>query len=72
MEKKLEVEADAGRKTHFGIPVCEGPRTYRLLITWPYDQVGEIVEVPVDMVTSISDVEAGRLGSEPEVVVNSD
>jgi hypothetical protein len=68
LEKKIEIKIGAGNETHFGIPVCRGPKTYRLLITWPYKLVGEIVEVPVEEVSSISDIESGKMGSEPAVV----
>jgi len=68
LEKRVKVEGDNGNETHFGVPVCEGPKTYRLLVTWPYDLVGEIVEIPLDRVESISDIQSGRMGAEPEVV----
>jgi hypothetical protein len=67
MERAIEVNDDGVAKTLVGLTVCEGPATYRLLLTRPHQQEGQIVEIPYDAIESIHNVEPGPRGDPPEI-----
>ena len=55
---------DAG-KTHIGITICEGPGRFRMVLTRPYHEAGQIIEIPLDDIESIEVVAPGALGEAP-------
>lgn len=46
MEAVVETTENGKTRTHVGITVCDGPGQYRLLLTKPYHQAGQIIEIP--------------------------
>jgi len=72
MERAIEVKDGDEVKTHIGLTVCEGPVTYRLMLTRPYQEEGRIIEIPHESIESISDVTWGPLGEAPEIESPSD
>lgn len=66
MELKVTAKEDDGpNRTYVGKGVSTGPRVFRLVLTWPYDRGGRIVEIPLDQVVSVAPVEPRPLGEEP-------
>jgi hypothetical protein len=72
MERAIEVKDGNDIKTHIGLTVCEGPLTYRLMLTRPYQEEGRIIEIPIESIESISDVGWGPLGEAPEIESSND
>lgn len=54
-----------------GITICEGPGTYRLLLTHPHQAEGHIEEIPREKILSIEEVEPSPRGAAPSIT-NSD
>lgn len=50
------LEGDS-KEVYVGITVCQGPGRHRLLLTRPYNQAGQIVEIPRSAIESIKPVE---------------
>ena len=67
METMVKSEDDGKSKTHVGITVSEGPGKLRLILTRPYHEAGQIVEIPHEEIKSVETVSSGRLGDEPSV-----
>lgn len=66
MELKVTTKQDDGPiRTYVGEGVCTGPGVFRLVLTWPYDRGGRIVEIPLTEVESVVPVEPRALGDEP-------
>jgi hypothetical protein len=59
MSEQVRIRRANGQPDIIGIPVSEGPLTYRVLVTDPYQRQGRIVEVPHDEIDSVEDVELG-------------
>ncbi len=66
-EQVIEVKKDGRTQTRVGIPVCTGPASYRLLVTWPERNEGRIIEIPRDEIESISEVDPRLRGTPPRV-----
>ncbi len=64
-EQIIELKRNGQTQTRVGIPVCTGPGSYRLLVTWPERSEGRIIEIPQDEIESISDVETRPRGQQP-------
>ncbi|CAN5865976.1 hypothetical protein BH23ACT4_BH23ACT4_10010 [soil metagenome] len=64
-EKVLQIKSGGRTQTRVGIPVCTGPASYRLLVTWPERNEGQIVEIPREEIESISEVEPRPRGRQP-------
>lgn len=61
--------ADHGKiEIRYGLEICDGPRTYRLLLTHPVDSEGQIIEIPREKIKSIDQVASGRRGESPRIV----
>lgn len=54
--------------SHVGITVSQGPATYRLLLTRPYLDEGQIVEIPLEEIESIEQAREGPLDQPPKMV----
>jgi len=65
MESMVKTEDDGKSTTHVGITVCEGPGSYRMVLTRPYHEAGRIVEIPTADIASIEMVSPGTLGEAP-------
>ncbi|HUG32948.1 MAG TPA: hypothetical protein VMM14_08650 [Acidimicrobiia bacterium] len=65
METIVKSEDDGKTKTHVGITVAKGPGRFRLILTRPYHEAGQIVKIPRDQITSIATVEPCNLGDDP-------
>jgi hypothetical protein len=65
MESMVKTEDDGKSTTHVGITVCEGPGSYRMVLTRPYHEAGRIVEIPTSEIASIEMVSPGTLGENP-------
>lgn len=67
MEAVVETSENGESRTHIGITVCDGPGQHRLLLTEPYHQAGQVIEIPHSDITDVkalngsgtSDAEAG-------------
>lgn len=55
-------------ETHVGIPICEGPGQFRMVLTRPYHEAGRIIEIPREVIASVQVVAPGSLGEAPEPV----
>lgn len=65
METMVESVEAGTAKTHVGLTVAEGPGRLRLILTRPYHEAGQIVEIPRDQIKSIAPVEPCSLGDDP-------
>ncbi len=68
MESMVTSEEDGISQVHVGITICEGPGRYRMVLTRPFSDQGQIVEIPVDEIESVETVESTPLGKEPQHV----
>lgn len=66
IEQVIQVKRDGRMLTRVGIPVCTGPASYRLLVTWPERNEGRIIEIPRDEIESISEVDSRPRGRSPQ------
>ena len=66
-EQVIRLKRDGKTETRVGIPVCTGPASYRLLVTWPDRNEGRIIEIPRDEIESISEVGARPRGRPPRI-----
>lgn len=66
-EQVIELRRDGRTQTRVGIPVCTGPASYRLLVTWPERNEGRIIEIPRDEIESISEVAMRPRGEPPRI-----
>lgn len=64
-EQVIELKRDGRTLTRVGIPVCTGPASYRLLVTWPERNEGQIIEIPREEIESISEAESRPRGRQP-------
>lgn len=64
-EQIIVVKRDGRTLTRVGIPVCTGPASYRLLVTWPEPNEGRIIEIPREEIESISAIESRPRGRQP-------
>ena len=67
-EKVITYQEDGQRLTAMGIPVSEGPRNYRLMITWPISDEGRIIEIPLAQIESIKTAERRPRGEKHTIV----
>jgi hypothetical protein len=67
-ERAVRFTVDGESKVMVGVPVCEGPRTYRLLLTHPHQTEGRIVDIPREDIESIDEVEPSPRGASPSIV----
>lgn len=54
MEAVVETTENGTIRTHVGITVCKGPGLLRLLLTKPYHQAGQVVEIPHSQITEVT------------------
>jgi len=52
-------------ETHIGIPICEGPGQFRMVLTRPYHEAGHIIEIPREDIASVEPLAPGSLGEAP-------
>lgn len=71
MDRLVKITTRVDGKSHVGVPVCEGPKTYRLMLTWPYSEEGRIVEIPLRDIESVAEARGGPL-KEPPVVLETE
>lgn len=62
MESMVKTDED---ETHIGIPVCEGPKQFRMVLTRPYHEAGHIIEIPREDIASVEPMAPGSLGEAP-------
>lgn len=67
-EQAIRVESDGDTRVMVGVTVCEGPKTYRLLLTHPHQTEGRIVDIPRERIESIDRVEPSPRGATPAIV----
>lgn len=67
MESMVTTEDKGSSRVHIGITICQGPGRYRMVLTRPYNEQGQIVEIPVDEIESIETIEPAPLGTEPRL-----
>jgi hypothetical protein len=67
-ERVVRFTVDGDSKVMVGVAVCEGPRTYRMLLTHPHQTEGRIVDIPRDDIESIDEVEPSPRGTSPSIV----
>jgi hypothetical protein len=70
IEQVIQLKRDGKTETRVGIPVCTGPASYRLLVTWPERNEGRIIEIPRDEIESISEAGARPRGRPPRIVAD--
>ena len=68
MKKATEAKDDGRVVDHVGLPICEGPSNYRMMITWPVTEEGHIVEIPLENLERVEDVVQEARGDKPTVV----
>lgn len=59
MEAVVETTENGKSRTHVGITVCNGPGQHRLLLTKPYHQAGQVVEIPHSTIRAVSYLNGG-------------
>lgn len=59
MDAVVETTEDGVTRTHIGITVCRGPGQHRLLLTTPYHQAGQIIEIPRSRIDKVTSLENG-------------
>lgn len=64
-EQIVELKRRGESLTRVGIPICKGPATYRLMLTWPEEREGRVIEIPHDQIASIATAEERPRGKEP-------
>ena len=67
-ERAVRVKNDGEGKVMVGVTVCEGPKTYRLLLTHPHQAEGRIVDIPRADIESIDEVEPSPRGTSPSII----
>lgn len=67
-QRAVRVDAEGEKEVLFGIEICDGPETYRLLITHPIAKEGLIEEIPKDSIESIVTAKPGPRRQQPEIV----
>jgi hypothetical protein len=67
-QRAVRVNENGEVATKFGFEISAGPRTYRLLITFPLAKEGLIEEIPLEAIESIDKAKAGPRGEQPEIV----
>lgn len=67
-ERAVRFKDDGNSKVMVGVTVCEGPNTYRLLLTHPHQAEGRIVDIPRRDIESIDEVEPTPRGKSPSIV----
>lgn len=72
MESIVTSEDDGKTEVHVGIPVCQGPGQYRMVLTRPYHEAGQIIEIPRSEIQSIEPVAPGNLGDSPALATERD
>jgi hypothetical protein len=68
MSQEVKVTLKSTGQAYVGIPVSEGPATYRLLLTWPYKAGGRVEAIPLEDIESIDLVDPGPLSDEPKTI----
>lgn len=71
MDRLVEIRTKPDGETHVGVPICEGPKTYRLLLTWPYRDDGRIIEIPLQDIESVAEAVDGPRKEPPTVIENA-
>lgn len=71
MDRVVRVTKKESEETYIGIPIAEGPATFRLVLTWPYQEEGRIVEIPVEEIAEVAEVEPGPTRKRPTVSEDS-
>lgn len=64
-EQIVHLKSRGDDMTRVGIPICSGPATYRLMLTWPEEREGRIIEIPHSDIESISEAEERHRGELP-------
>ncbi|HEX6286704.1 MAG TPA: hypothetical protein VFZ80_04410 [Acidimicrobiia bacterium] len=60
MDAVVETTEEGVTLTHIGITVCRGPGQHRLLLTTPYHQAGQIIEIPKSRIDKVTRLENGH------------
>lgn len=68
MDRVFKITCQDDESVHVGIPVSRGPGTYRLMVTWPYQDEGHIVEIPVSDIASVEAAREGPLKDPPKPI----
>ena len=66
-EQIVELKKQGESMRRVGVPVCKGPATYRLMLTWPEEREGRIIEIPHDEIEAILPANERARGEEPVV-----
>lgn len=67
-QRAVRVDVDGEVEVMFGIEICDGPETYRLLITHPIAKEGLIAEIPRHSIESIEKAQPGPRRQPPEIL----
>ena len=62
-------EAKGGQRI-LGLCISDGPKTYRIMLTWPFDKAGNIVELPRCDVTEIKAIGSVPLREKADLIRN--
>lgn len=68
MERVTRIVTKDNGPDRIGIPITEGPGTFRLMVTWPYKDEGRIAEVPLENVERIEEAVQGPMKRPPRTV----
>ncbi|MEX1038376.1 MAG: hypothetical protein WDZ96_05950 [Acidimicrobiia bacterium] len=69
-EQVVQLKRNGKTETRVGIPVCTGPASYRLLVTWPERNEGRIIEIAKDEIESISQADSRPRGRPPRIATD--
>ncbi len=68
MERVVKIVIKDNGPDRIGIPISKGPGTFRLMITWPYMDEGQIAEVPLENIERIDEAIQGPMKKSPKTV----
>lgn len=68
MDRVVKITTRADGTTHIGLPVSDGPKTYRLVLAWPYKDEGRIVEIPLRDIESVNEAKLGPMKEKPKIL----
>lgn len=71
-ERAVEINEEGRKETRVGIPISDGPETFRILLTRPLAMEGRIQDIPVESIEAMHDIQPGPRGEPPDIVEAKD
>lgn len=65
MECKVTTDDGDGTRSYVGITVCDGPGQHRLILTRPYQDAGQVVEIPTADIEAVEPLDGSSESGSP-------